>query len=424
MGGCAVWRPGSDHMAGSPGKGGAGVRAVMFWTHRLFRAGRIYLGLAALAWPLAVAGRPSADSRGDLPAPGGRAGRVRTGGAVVLALRALRAEARAPVVVLNHGWLAVNPGAYGAWIDHLVRSGNVVIFPRYQADALTLPIDFLPNALNAVSDAFDVLEMARGHVRPDRDRFALIGHSAGGNLAAQMAAMAAERGCRSPRAVIAMMPGEVVPSREPDLSAIPAETLLVVAVAEEDFVVGDLRPRDLRPGQRHPGVAEEVRVLPQRPPRHTAADRRSPRAHGRLPAVRHRRRPLPRLPDEPGRGQRAGPPGFWRLADLTLQAAFAGRTLDEATNHGELFRHLGYWSDGRPVAQPVRGRRPGDDAPRLPRQRRPPHPLAPRPPLRPLPRTPPCPGPGPARRRPARPPPHRRGRPPTGAAEPGRGGGG
>ncbi|HEV3121843.1 MAG TPA: hypothetical protein VGY53_08080, partial [Isosphaeraceae bacterium] len=30
---------------------------------------------------------------------------------------------RAPVVVLNHGWLAVNPGAYGAWIEHLVRQG-------------------------------------------------------------------------------------------------------------------------------------------------------------------------------------------------------------------------------------------------------------------------------------------------------------
>src|SRR5437879_2234893 len=38
----------------------------------------------------------------------------------------------APVVVFVHGWLAVNPGAYGAWIDHLARSGRIVIFPRYQ----------------------------------------------------------------------------------------------------------------------------------------------------------------------------------------------------------------------------------------------------------------------------------------------------
>src|SRR4051794_8143002 len=28
---------------------------------------------------------------------------------------------RAPVVVFLHGWFAVNPAFYGAWIDHLVR---------------------------------------------------------------------------------------------------------------------------------------------------------------------------------------------------------------------------------------------------------------------------------------------------------------
>ena len=43
---------------------------------------------------------------------------------------------RAPVVVFHHGWLAINPGVYGAWIEHLVRSGAVVIFPRYQADCV------------------------------------------------------------------------------------------------------------------------------------------------------------------------------------------------------------------------------------------------------------------------------------------------
>jgi len=36
-------------------------------------------------------------------------------------------------------------------------------------------------------------------------------------------------------------------------------------------------------------------------------------------------------------------------SDLTLDAAFTGKTLDEATNKGDAFRHLGYWSDGRPV---------------------------------------------------------------------------
>ena len=58
--------------------------------------------------------------------------------------------------------------------------------------------------------------------------------------------------------------------------------------------------------------------------------------------------------------------GFWRVADITLDAAFAGKTLDEATDQGEAFRHLGYWSDGRPVLRPDRRRRPRRHPPRLP----------------------------------------------------------
>ena len=88
-----------------------------------------------------------------------------------------------------------------AWIEHLVRNGQTVIFPRYQADRFTPPADFLENALAAVRDAFDVLETSPVHIRPDRRRFALIGHSAGGNLAAQMAAVAAEQGLPQPWAL-------------------------------------------------------------------------------------------------------------------------------------------------------------------------------------------------------------------------------
>ena len=62
-------------------------------------------------------------------------------------------EGKAPVVVFLHGWFAVNPGFYGAWIDHLVRDGRIVIFPRYQNDVGTMPQDFLPNALAAIRDA-------------------------------------------------------------------------------------------------------------------------------------------------------------------------------------------------------------------------------------------------------------------------------
>jgi len=55
--------------------------------------------------------------------------------------------------------------------------------------------------------------------------------------------------------------------------------------------------------------------------------------------------------------------GFWRMADITIQAGFRGHTLDEASDHGASFRHLGYWSDGRAVFPPV----VGDDLSIIPR---------------------------------------------------------
>jgi acetyl esterase/lipase len=271
---------------------------------------------------------------------------------------------RAPVVVFNHGWLAVNPGAYGAWIDHLVRSGLVVIYPRYQTDPLTPPTDFLPNALAAVTDALDVLETGAGHVRPDRDRFALIGHSAGGNLAAQMAAVAAQEHLPRPRAVIALMPGEVQPIREPNLAAIPPDTLLVVAAAEDDRVVGDVRARQIFTQASAVPSWNKKFVLYRTD------------LHGTPRLIAHHLAPTAAYPRfDTGDGLLRGfqmnlaevnaldRAGFWRLADTTLRGAFGGRTLDEATDHGALFRHLGYWSDGRAVTGPV----VGDDLAQIPR---------------------------------------------------------
>ena len=47
--------------------------------------------------------------------------------------------------------------------------------------------------------------------------------------------------------------------------------------------------------------------------------------------------------------------GFWRIADLTMEAAFNGQTLDDATRDEERFRNLGFWSDGRKVNPPIVG---------------------------------------------------------------------
>jgi len=157
----------------------------------------------------------------------------------------------APVVVFLHGWSGISPKHYGAWIEHLVRRGNIVIYPRYQATILTPPDMFTINAIFAVDDALQELESG-GHVMPklglDEDmNFAVVGHSAGGNITANMAALADNNGLPQPKAVMCVQPGDS--DGGPlgngsidlvDLSTIPAETLLLTVLGDMDDIVTDL----------------------------------------------------------------------------------------------------------------------------------------------------------------------------------------
>lgn len=266
---------------------------------------------------------------------------------------------QAPVVVFLHGWFAVNPAFYGAWIDHLVRNGHVVIFPRYQNDIGTLPQDFLPNAMAAIHDAMGVLSQgAIHHVRADTSRFALIGHSAGANLAAQIAALSSDSHAAlpCPRAVVAIMPGEVLPIRKPTLDRIPDTTLLVVAVGDEDIVVGDLRGRQIFleasaiPASRKRFILyrSDRHGYPPLVAEHTAPTGTNPHLDNGEGILR----PLQLSMGDINALDRAG---FWRIGDITLQAGFHGRSLDDIPNLNGMIRHLGYWSDGRRVRSPIVG---------------------------------------------------------------------
>jgi dienelactone hydrolase len=263
---------------------------------------------------------------------------------------------QAPVVVFLHGWLSINPGIYGAWIEHLAKSGHVVIVPRYQDGWRTPPSEFLPNSIAAIRDALDVLETAPQRVRPDRDRFALIGHSAGGNLAAQVAAVADRSGLPEPKAVVAVTPGEVIPSTWPKLSEIPAEVRLAVAVAEEDVVVGDERARQ---------IFEEANAIPAEhklfvlyrsdrkssPP--LVADHQAPT--GALSRLDSGEGPFREMQMSKASVNALDFLGVWRLADLTLQAGFVARCLQSVTEGGDLLRNLGQRPDGRPTRPPLVG---------------------------------------------------------------------
>ncbi|MES2705688.1 MAG: alpha/beta hydrolase fold domain-containing protein [Verrucomicrobiota bacterium] len=152
--------------------------------------------------------------------------------------------AAAPLVVFLHGWAAIDPWLYGAWVEHLVRRGNVVLFPRYQSTLFSDPSDFLANTIQAVRDGMK--ELAQGsHVRLKPGQVAYVGHSMGGVLSADLAACAETEHLPRPKAVMCVQPGGT--RREPgglgldllDLRTIPAGTLLLSVAGDRDSVVGD-----------------------------------------------------------------------------------------------------------------------------------------------------------------------------------------
>ena len=259
----------------------------------------------------------------------------------------------APVVVFHHGWLAMNPGVYGAWIEHLVRSGNVVIYPRYMDVDTPVP-EYLPNAIAGIIDAFGVLEMSPAHVKPDRSRFALVGHSMGGVISVQVAALAKSRGLPDPKAVVAVTPGEVLRTKGPNLADVPGATLLAVVAAEHDVVTGDGDARRI--------YREATAIPPSR--KKFVLYRTDLRGRPRLWAD-HLAPTASHADFDTGDGpfrliQMGGATvnaidreGFWKVADVTIAAGFAGRTLDDAMARGASFRRLGYWSDGHAVLPPI-----------------------------------------------------------------------
>ncbi len=169
-----------------------------------------------------------------------------------------------------------------------------------------------------------------------------------------MAASAKTSGLPTPRAVLAFMPGEVRPVSGPNLADIPAETLLVVVVGDLDLVVGDARARAICLGAT--AVPAERKLFVQyrtdrRGPFPLLADHAAPTAA--LPRLDTGEGPFRALQMSLADVDVLDRYGFWRLTDLTLDAAFAGLDLGAATDGGDLVRDLGHWGDGRSVTAPL-----------------------------------------------------------------------
>jgi len=277
----------------------------------------------------------------------------------------------APVIIFLHGWGGMNPLYYGAWLDHLVKRGNIVVYPRYQANLLTAIRDFTPNTLAAVKDAVDRLKTERGHVTPDFSKFATVGHSLGGLLAANIAALASESNLPRVRAVMSVEPGITEsPINVPlaDLKKIPADTLLLAVAGDQDTLVRDTDAKRI--------YYESTRVSAHNKDYITLVTD----THGQ-PALQASHR-APTAMDknyDSGEGVGGAPPGTpdpigdtrtsrrvrpetmmvnamdfygtWKLFDGLIDAAFLGRNREYALGNTRQQRFMGVWSDGVPVKE-------------------------------------------------------------------------
>ena len=268
--------------------------------------------------------------------------------------------AKAPVILVLHGWNGQNPYFWGGWIDHLVKRGNIVIFPVFQTSTRNTPAEMMKNAIQGTKDAIERLKRS-GPVQPELDKFAIVGHSLGGGLTAQLAAQAQESGLPVPKAIMPVEPGWRGGSDYPTapLAKIPPSTLMLVVVGDQDQFAST---RQAKP------IFELTKQIPMDHKRYITIQSDN---HGDPPLLADHIAPLSPRDDYSEKrtarqkrrtefimslaGIRAGEEntldyyGFWRLFDALCDSAFNGKTdigsvLSAAREGG-----MGKWSDGTPV---------------------------------------------------------------------------
>jgi dienelactone hydrolase len=275
----------------------------------------------------------------------------------------------APLIVFNHGWGAVNPRAYGGWIEHIVRRGNIVIYPRYQEDQLYPPDKITENAIYAVNNAIKQL-LSKGHVKPELDKFAIVGHSAGGIITANMAALTKSSGLPEPKAIMCVQPGKSWNKIErtriqlEDLSKIPESIFLLTVVGDKDDIAYDVdAKRIFNETPQIPAINKDFVIIVSDDHGNPAliANHYAPCALNEAYGSGERRRDSARqgLGDYDFIDFESGSYsidaldyyGFWKLFDGLYDFAFFGKNMEYALGNTPEQRYMGKWSDGVPVKE-------------------------------------------------------------------------
>jgi hypothetical protein len=250
-------------------------------------------------------------------------------GSVTIFEPAKPAPASAPVVGFTQG---VGPEEYQGWIDHLVGRGSIVVFQNQPFDTVDLtqrrkgPLVGLRAAMRALARP--------GHVRPRWDQLVLVGHSVGGNMAAQLAADTAKQRLPRPKALFAVQPRLEDQASLRVLRGIAPSTLVVVLASDRDNRVGQEGPKALWAALGQLQTASKDYVL-------VRSDE-----HGTPALVADHFLPLS------GSGYPADALDFygpWKLLDALQDCATRRQDCRVALGGTAQQRFMGRWSDGIPV---------------------------------------------------------------------------
>ena len=249
---------------------------------------------------------------------------------------AMPTPATAPVIVFNHGYAAVTPHYYDAWVIHLVRRGNIVIYPRYQLGLLTGAIQATHHAIIAVRNALAILNTS-GHVTPDLTKFAIVGHSLGGGITAEMAAKASASGLPVPRAIMPVQPYVVNQTMITNFHDIPATTLMLVVVGQNDYIAGTRSARMIFTTADQIPLDNKDYVIQRTD------------LHGTPGLIADHTAPV--CPNNSSWTNAMDYYSTWKLFDALTDYAFYGTDHDYCLGNTTQQRYMGLWSDGTPVKE-------------------------------------------------------------------------
>ncbi len=259
----------------------------------------------------------------------------------------------AHVVVFNHGYAAINPMAYGNWIEHLVRKGNIVIYPRYQRNMFFPATEVFPrNVAKAIRDA--IAELNHGdHVRPKTSELVMVGHSYGGAISAYLGVKYRSFSIPQPKVLLLCSPGTgpFNGARLADYQNLPADTRLVILSNTEDHVVKEPFQRLIYRTATHTPARNFIRLYSDKYGYPAISS-----GHSECYSLNEKydcgmRNPTIYRSYVTGKTDALDYNGYWKILDGLIDCLHHGQNCDYGMGNTPQLRSLGKWSDGKPIRE-------------------------------------------------------------------------